>query len=271
MDMTPEYSNDSGDYNNIRVETITLTHAASNSAFTKTTTVPGVYVQFTVAGKIVRMLLLSVQELATASFNEAQIKARVAELMVKTPIGENSKKQTVLHLDPDSAFFAAAVTRVSAMALTASHNFVKELESLTKLYDSFTRATVVAALPAANAFHLAAAFTNAPLLALYRRTYMLPENTNPMLTAEARAVLVRFNVPSSDIPDYDPARLAAAHAPLAFTALHDAPIVYATELNVILSALHQAAQSGQIAPIGISEQLKLDLSNAVASARQNQP
>ena len=267
---TKEFTNRAADYQQVRVETITLVNVMSQNMVSSAAMEAGIGLQFTPSGengavKNFRVALLSPTEIARGNWSEEGLHAKIAEILTSTQIGENKKRGTVLFLDPESPYFEPAVERLTMMGAVAAANFAKEMEQLVALYDRFTNAQG-AKLPQVSAFYAQAAFANGELLMSYRQSHHLPEVVHPMLTHDARAMLKRFNIPTEHIPDYDPAKVALNGK--AKSSLHSLERdAHAVEVQVMLGALQNSAKIGDIKPVFVSPMLREALAAAIAQAR----
>lgn len=202
-------------------------------------------------------------EIAQGGLDEAQLSARIREILSSTAVRYTPKKNEVTYLNPNSPYFASAVQRLVMMMGVASQNFARELAQLVTLYDGLT--VTGAPKPSFSAYHAKAAFNYPEILDAYRLTHAIAKSDAPSLTAENRKLLQKFGISSEAIPD----RVAAtSFAQVATYTLPAAPAALqaANKVNpvqVMVDALWAAQQRGECSQVVISDALLTALANAL--------
>lgn len=267
------------DYQKMRIEVVSLVHAASNRLSGLGEMRAGMYLQLPADNLpdhrkvFTREYIVSPGEMVRQNLRPEDILPRMNEIVLATPIRHDARRNEDTVLDPQSPYFLQAWQRILPVIEPAIQNFRREVADIMSIYEGFTQPSV--SLPKCSAFHAQAAFENKELIEAYRVAYSLPAWPEPTLTAEGRTMLEKFGVPTHHIAE----RSATAMRPeesIAQYALPKAPIAlreaaqgmaHGKEVQMILHTLGQAIVRGEIAGLVMDERFRSALQKAVEEAR----
>lgn len=271
------------DFQQVRVETVTLVAAASNSTSGLGETQGGVYLILPASQLLEhnrtfsRIYLISPIELVRNTLDEAGMIQRIREVVSTTPIRYDAKRQQQTMLNVNSPHFEAMARRIASTIAIAGNNFRRDVGELLEIYDGFTQPTLK--LPVCSAFHAQAAFANRELLNTYRGVNGLPLPASaPTVTPEIRKTLERFGVSAPAIADrvLQVVPVPAAAQGLMHHALPTGPAAlqqaaqgdqYGKEVQMILHVLGNAIVAKEIQPLVMNDAFRAALAKAVDQAR----
>lgn len=281
MAFTKTFTTELGDYQKVRVETITLVNHVSNAATGFGNLQPGIHLVYPCEhlsddGKLsTRIFLISPTEIVKNTVREDDVSTRIFEIIESTPIRRDVKGNTDIYLDPNSHAYTSMHARLVQVIQVAMQNFRRDVAELLPLFDACTQPGKT--LPSMQSFHLRAAFEYRQLLGAYRLTNNLPVVAPATLEPEVREALARRGISAHDVPDRGAAvangqGLLHQELPEAPKRLRDAQQggEYGKEVQMILHLLGDAIVKGEIPPLVMSAAFREGLQQVVQDAR-NQP
>lgn len=261
-----------GDYQKVRVETISLVNAVSNEASGYGNLQAGISLIYPAEnlsedGKaFARIFFVSPVELIKNTLEEKDIASRFRELAANTPIRLDTKKNQLVFLDVTSQDYVMLQHRLVSTIMVARNNFRKDIAELVAIFDGLTQPG--ATPPSNSTFHIQAAFDNRELLDAYKVTNSMPV-LPPSITSDTRDMLTRRGISSHGVAERGAQGLMHGALPANAQQLREAAQggKHGREVQIVLHVLGAAIMRGEIPNLVMNEQFRDGLAQLIDQAR----